>query len=253
MASAALRAPLFSGAPRSSSSRFPTGRETGVDAAIAFRGLLRELNSQGAHPIVCGAAVSHRQHQGRHCTLGNHCPQSLRSRRIVHRRPGSEQTELEGRLLRMLDRKPAIVTVAHVRMDAEPQLLDVERDCFRPDRGRTNRPFGYPGSSDLLNLQSRLYRPSNRRRFSETAIVRSGRCAARRTQAGTRSMPRATALACTRIEPGFSPVMSRTVRPNVPRLAQARTEGNVSDGKIGFAQQCHCPLNPSREQVAVRR
>jgi hypothetical protein len=50
--------------------------------------------------------------------------------------------------------------------------------------------------------------------------VRSGRCAALKKHAGTRSSARAAALARVRTAPGLSPVTSRNVRPNVPRLSQ---------------------------------
>ena len=59
-----------------------------------------------------------------------------------------------------------------------------------------------------------------RRRFSETAIVRLGRCAALRTQWGTLPRSEAAARARSRIAPGLSPVISRNIRPKVPRLAQ---------------------------------
>ena len=62
--------------------------------------------------------------------------------------------------------------------------------------------------------------PASCRRFSETAIVRSGRWAALTKQAGTRSSSCGAACSRARSSPGLSPVTSRNVRPNVPRLFQ---------------------------------
>jgi len=53
--------------------------------------------------------------------------------------------------------------------------------------------------------------------------VRSGRCAALKTHAGTRPSSFASARARERTVPGLSPVTSRKVRPNVPRLSQPVT------------------------------
>ena len=48
----------------------------------------------------------------------------------MHRRPRREQAKLERWLVRVLHREPAIVTIAHIRVDAKPELLDVERERF---------------------------------------------------------------------------------------------------------------------------
>src|SRR5580692_1688190 len=117
----------------------------------------------------------------------------------------------------MLHGQPAIVTVPHVRVDAKPEFLDVERERFvlishvQTDHSDT--------LAHRLSFRSVAVIPAaKRRRFSETAILRSGRRAALRKQAGTRLSSRPVTLARARIAPGVSPVMSCKVRPNVPRL-----------------------------------
>ena len=72
-------------------------------------------------------------------------------------------------------------------------------------------------------------------------------------QAGTRPSSCAAARARARSALGLSPVMSRKVRPNVPRLSQPVCEGDLGDGQVGVAQQRRRPLDAPREQVAVRR
>src|SRR5438876_8933381 len=193
--------------------------EAGVHGAVAVHGLLRELHSQAAHPVVGGAAVVHDEHERWHRAFGHDLAQRLRRRRVVHRRPRHEQAELERWLVRVLHREPTIVTIAHIRVNAKPELLDGERERFVLISHVQTDHFDTLAHRTSF-CSDPFISPASRRRFSETAIVRSGRCAALRTQAGTRPSSCAVALARARFAPGLSPVTSRKVRPNVPRLSQ---------------------------------
>src|SRR5207302_1371012 len=108
----------------------------------------------------------------------------FRSACIEHRRLRGEQTKLERWLLGVLNRKPAIVTVARVRVHAEPELLDVEIERFL-----LIADVETDHSDTLAHGTSVASAPSiaraSRRRFSETAILRLGRYAALTKQAGT--------------------------------------------------------------------
>src|SRR5207237_4322553 len=130
--------------------------------------------------------------------------------------------------------QPAIVAVLHVGVDLEAQLLDVEGARFllvahvEADhlhalvtawaatrtgcRRRCRRRFHGTSLSCAPSISS----PSCLR-FSETAIVRSGRRAALRKQAGSRSSAWAEASSCSRTAAGVLPVVTRNVRPKVPR------------------------------------
>src|SRR5688500_17993972 len=193
--------------------------EAGIHAAEAFHWLLREFHAAGAHSVVGGAAVVDRQHERRHCALRHDLAQRLRRSGVERRRSRYEEAELEGRLVRVLHREPAVVAVSHVGVDAKPKLFDVEIEGFalitnvQTDHFDTLAHGTSVSSDPFLSL-------APCRRFSETAIVRSGRCAALRKQAGTRSGSRGRACSRARSSLGLSPVMSRNVRPNVPRLLQ---------------------------------
>src|SRR5262245_17138483 len=180
--------------------------EAGVHRAEAIYGLLNELHSARAESIVGGAAVVDDQHERGHRTLGHDRIQRLRRRRVEHRRSGLEQSELERWLLRMLHGQPAIVTIPYVRVNAESELLDIERERLvlishvQTDDFDTLAHLGPSvGSGPFIP-------PVSWRRFSETAIVRSGRCAALTMHAGTRPSSCAAALARSRMAPGLSPV-----------------------------------------------
>src|SRR5688500_14170283 len=85
----------------------------------------------------------------------------------------------------MLHCEPAVVTVPRIGVDAESELLDIELKGFVLIANvKTDHPdtliHGTSVSSDPFILPS-----ASCRRFSETAIVRSGRWAAMRKQAGT--------------------------------------------------------------------
>jgi hypothetical protein len=86
----------------------------------------------------------------------------------------------------MLDRQPAVGTVAHVCVDAEAELVDVEGERFvlviDVQAHHINTLV-----HDTSLVDGGTVSLATRRRFSKTAMVRSGRCAAFRTQAGTRS------------------------------------------------------------------
>ena len=75
----------------------------------------------------------------------------------------------------MLHGKPAIVAVSHVGMDAETELVDVEIYGLiliaDVDTDHSNTlTYGTSIVSDRSTLSS-----ASRRRFSETAVLRSGR------------------------------------------------------------------------------
>src|SRR5688572_11152318 len=104
--------------------------KAGVHGAEAIDGFLRELHALGAHLLTGAPAIVHHQDQRRHRAFGHHRAQGLRRGGVVHRRPRNEQAELEGRLLRVLHRQPAVVTAPDVRVDAEPQLFHVKSERF---------------------------------------------------------------------------------------------------------------------------
>jgi hypothetical protein len=101
-----------------------------IHAAVACHRLLREFHAARLHLCMGSAAVVHGQHQRRHRALGDQGLQGLGRCRVVHRRTGQEQAELEGRLIGQLDRQPAVVTIACVRVDTKTELVDVEGECF---------------------------------------------------------------------------------------------------------------------------
>ncbi len=80
------------------------------------------------------------------------------------------------------------MAVAHIGMHTETQLVDIERQCsvlvvhIQPDYVD---PLAHHRS--LLLVGDGFVPSASWRRFSETAVTRSGRCAAFSTQAGTRS------------------------------------------------------------------
>src|SRR5262245_41691552 len=144
----------------------------------------------------------------------------MRRRRVEHGLLRQEQAQFERRLVRMLHREPAIVPVARVGVDLEAQLAHVEVERLvlivhiKTDYSDTFGHFGTSFSSGSV------LSPASRRRFSETAILRSGLQAALTKQCGTWSSR--WALACSRVRSslGLSPVTSRNTRPKVPRLFQ---------------------------------
>ena len=95
--------------------------------------------------------------------------------------------------------------------------------------------------------------PASRRRFSETAIVRSGRCAALTKQAGTRAeLVRRGPLA----RADRARALAGDVAEGAPERAEALPaglEGDLGDGQVGVAEQRRRPLDAPREQVAMRR
>ncbi len=86
----------------------------------------------------------------------------------------------------MLDREPAVGTVAHVRVDTESELVDVERERFVLVID-VQAHYIYTLVHGISLVDGQNVSLAMRRRFSKTAMLRSGRCAAFRTQAGTRS------------------------------------------------------------------
>src|SRR5262245_10759270 len=192
--------------------------EAGVHGAVTVHGLLREFYASGAHLLVRRAAIVDNEHERRHGAFRHDLAHGLRGRRVERRRLRREQAELKGRLVRVLHGQPAVVAVPRVGMDAESQLLDIELTRFlliadvQTDDANT-LAHGASLSSDPFIVSS-----ASRRRFSETAIVRPGRWAARRMQAGTGSSWCGAAFSRARSSPGLSPVTSRKVRPKVPRL-----------------------------------
>jgi len=76
---------------------------------------------------------------------------------------------------------------------------------------------------------------------------------------GTEEAGRHVAQPC-RIRPRRGAHRARTAAGNVAEdapegaeAAPAGIEGNVGDGPVGIAQQCHRPFDAAREQVAMRR
>src|SRR6185437_1197051 len=126
---------------------------------------------------VSCAAVVDEQYQRRHGPLRYCLFERLCSRLVNDCRLRLEQPELERRLLGMLDGQPAIVTVAGIRVNLKPELFDIELQRFvliaNVNTGYLDTlAHGTSASSDAL------ISPPSSRRFSETAILRSGLCAA---------------------------------------------------------------------------
>src|SRR5439155_23327556 len=124
------------------------------------------------------------------------------------------------RLVRMLHRQPAIIAIARIRVDLESELIDVKAkrlvliaDVDTSDSDTLGHGTSF--SLDAVPLSSDSWR-----RFSETAIVRIGRCAARTKQCGTRASSCAADCSRARSSLGLSPMPSRKTRPNVPRQFQ---------------------------------
>src|SRR5689334_6285497 len=116
----------------------------------------------------------------------------------------------------MLHRQPAVVAVLRVGVDAESQLVDIELQgliLIADVQSDYSNALAHVSSVSL----ERIISPASCRRFSETAIVRCGRCAAATKQCGTRSSSCVAAFSRARSSLGLSPVTSRNVRPNVPR------------------------------------
>src|SRR3546814_4013235 len=91
-------------------------------------------------------------------------------------------------------------------------------------------------SSDVCSSDLPTVSPASRRRFSETAMVRSGRWAALRKQPGTCSSACVAARCRARSWRGVSPVMSRKVRPNV--RSEEHTSELQSLMRISYAVFC---------------
>ncbi|MNV56048.1 hypothetical protein D3C71_1483160 [compost metagenome] len=101
-------------------------------------------------------------------------------------RAGLEQAKLKRGLVRMLDGQPAVVAIAHIRVNAKAQFFDVERQRFvLIVHVQADNIDSFVHDSSLVD--SRNVAAAARRRFSKTALSRSGRCAALTTQAGTRA------------------------------------------------------------------
>src|SRR3546814_1827433 len=123
--------------------------------------------------------------------------------------------------------------------------LDVQADDQAGDGDVVCQRAVVHGSSFVLGAPT--VSAASRRRFSETAMVRSGRWAALRKQPGTCSSACVAACSRARSSRGLSPVMSRKVRPNVPRLFQPvcsamRSEEHTSElqslMRISYAVFC---------------
>src|SRR4249919_1340763 len=166
-----------------------------------------------------GAAIVDHQHQRRHRALGHRLIRRLCRCLVDQRRLRAEQAKLETVLLRILHRQPAIVAVAGVGMEFDAELPDIK---FQRLVLVANVKTGY--FDTLAHMTSYLSEPpissASRRRFSETAMLRFGRRAALTKQWGTSSSSWATDWSCSRNSAGALPVMSRKMRPNVPRLDQ---------------------------------
>src|SRR5262245_55441681 len=98
----------------------------------------------------------------------------MRSRRVEHGLLRQEQAKLERGLVRMLHREPAIVPIARVRVDLEAQLAHVEVErLFLVVHIKTDYSDTYGHLGTSVSSGS-VISPASRRRFSETAILRSG-------------------------------------------------------------------------------
>src|SRR4051812_35018756 len=194
--------------------------EARIDAAVAVDRLLAELDTAAAEFVIGGAAVVDDEHQRRHGAFCDNPVERLRRAFVDGRRLRLEQTQLETRLIGMLHRQPAIVAIALIRVDAESKRIDIEAERLvliaDVDTGDSDtRAHGTSFSLDPVPLP-----PNFRRRFSKTAILRFGRCAARTKQCGTFVSACCAAFSRARSSPGLSPVMSRKMRPKVPMLFQ---------------------------------
>src|SRR5260221_9580021 len=119
----------------------------------------------------------------------------------------------------MLYREPAVVAVPRIGVNAESEFLDIELDGFVLIANvHTDHLDTLAHGTSVSSAPS--IPPVSCRRFSETAILRSGRRAALTKQAGTRSSSCGATFSRARSSPGLSPVTSRNVRPNVPKLFQ---------------------------------
>src|SRR5438046_10089017 len=118
----------------------------------------------------------------------------------------------------MLHRQPPIIAVPRVRVHAEAELLDIKRQRFVlvADVNSGHSDTLAHGTSFSFSAVPLPFESS--RRFSETAIVRFGRCAARTKQCGTCDSACDAAFSRARSSLGLSPVTSRNTRPKVPRL-----------------------------------
>src|SRR5690606_19867279 len=121
--------------------------------------------------------------------LGDDFSQGLGRIRVDGRWLGGEQAELECGLVGMLHGQPAVVAVAGVGVHAEAELADVEIVGFilvahvEADDEAGNGNVGGEGAvvhGSCSVLGAPKVSPASRRRFSETAMVRSGRAAALR-------------------------------------------------------------------------
>src|SRR5262245_30335175 len=98
----------------------------------------------------------------------------MRRRRVEHGLLRQEQAKLERGLVRMLHREPAIVPVARVGVDLEAQLahIEVERLVLVVHiKTNYSDTYGHLGTSVF---SASVLSQASRRRFSETAILRSG-------------------------------------------------------------------------------
>src|SRR5262245_56310944 len=109
----------------------------------------------------------------------------------------------------MLHGQPAVFAVLHVRVDPEPELVDIKSDrLVLVAHVHTHYIYALVHRTSL-SFRRPFLPAAVRRRFSETAVVRCGRCAALTMQLGTRPSSRDPARPRVRSVPGFSPVMSR--------------------------------------------
>src|SRR5690606_41634286 len=110
------------------------------------------------------------------------------------RRLRRERAQLERRLAGVLHGQPPVVAVACVGVDAESELADVEVEGFvlvahvQADDQAGDCDVGCQGAvvhGASFVLGAPTVSPDSRRRFSETAMLRSGRWAALRKHPGT--------------------------------------------------------------------
>jgi len=160
---------------------------------------------------------------------------------------------LERRLLRMLHREPAVVAIANVRVYAEPELIDIERERFllvthvQPNHSHTLT------SSNLLSLKRLGYifaleTPLLRNCDREVGPLRGVDEADRHM---TMLMRRRL---CAR--PDLAWAQPGDVSERAAEGTQALPtggEGDLGDRPLGVAQQRGRPLDPPRQLVAVRR
>ncbi|MNV76406.1 hypothetical protein D3C71_1697550 [compost metagenome] len=124
------------------------------------------------------------QHQRWHGTFGHHGAQGLRGGLVVYRRSRGEQTELKRWLLRVLHREPPVGTVAHVGVHPKSQFADIKgQRLILVIHIQAHHSNATPARTLVRHHCSLVvdgwFVPfAAVRRFSETAVVRSGRCAA---------------------------------------------------------------------------